>query len=117
MSSTTNAVNAARNESLDKEVAFRAKLGQTQVTFARLKEMIRELGYAFDLSMSCKSIARYMTGDRAGESYPANSLYPRQIDDGRSYAHIEARRDANFDRLKEIRNTYFAVHGGYIYEW
>lgn len=110
-------VSDAAQASIAREVANRIKHGMVQVKFSELKAMIRELGYAFDLNMSCKSIARYMTGDRAGESYPANSLYPRQIDDGKSYAHFEARRDANFERLTEIRNTYFAVHGGYIYEW
>jgi hypothetical protein len=117
MSNASNVATALRQESLEKEVAFREKLGLKKVSFAQLKSMIRELGYSFDLRMSCKSLARYMTGERAGESYPSNSLYPRQIDDGKSYAHFEARRDANFERLKEIRNTYYAVHGGYIYEW
>ncbi|WP_157643939.1 hypothetical protein [Burkholderia ubonensis] len=117
MSMTKTAVSTARDESIAKEVAFRDKLGLKKVTFEQLKAMIRELGYRFDPRMSCKSLARYMTGERAGESYPANSLYPVQIDNGKSYANVESRRDSNWEKLKEIRNTYYAVHGGYIYEW
>ena len=67
--------------------------------------------------MDCRSVARYMTGVRSGESYPCNSLYPVQIDNGLSFANVDARRDANFDALREIRNMHFAVHCGCIFEW
>jgi hypothetical protein len=117
MSNASTVTTALRKESLEKEIAFRERTGLLQVSFVQLKAMIREIGYRFDPHMTCKSLARYMTGTRAGESYPSNALYPRQIDDGLSYANVGARRDANFDRLKEIRNTYYSVHGGYIYEW
>jgi len=117
MPTSTNAVSTTREDSIAKEIAFREKLGSKKVTVAQLRAMIRKIGYRFNPHMSCKSLARYMTGERAGESYPSNALYPVQIDDGRSYANVDARRDANFERLKEIRNTYYAVHGGYIYEW
>lgn len=117
MPKITNGVSTTREESIAKEIAFREKLGLKKVTVAQLRAMIRKLGYRFNPDKACKSLARYMTGERAGESYPSNALCPVQIDDGRSYANVDARRDANFERLKEIRNTYYAVHGGYIYEW
>jgi hypothetical protein len=117
MSKASNAVTAIRKESIEKEIAFREKLGLIKVPFAQLKAMIREIGYRFDPDMACKSLARYMTGERAGESYPSNSLKPVQLDDGLSFSHFEARRDENFKRLTEIRNTHYSVHGGYIYEW
>jgi len=104
-------------DDLAAELSSREKLGMVQVTVARLTEMLRELGYRFDKSMAHPGRPRYVTGERAGESYPSMQLYPVQIDDGKSYAHFQARRDANFERLKEVRNTYFAVHNGRIYEW
>lgn len=102
---------------LQAEVVARQSIGMVQVKFDELKAMIRELGYRFDMDMACRSVARYMTGARAGESYLSNSLYPVQIDDGKSYAHFESRRDSNWQQLKAIRDKYFSVHAGHIYEW
>ncbi len=117
MSKASNTVTAMRQESVEREVAFRERTGMIQVTLAQLKAMIREIGYRFDPHMSCKSMARYLTGERAGHTYPNNSLKPTQVDDGLSYSHVCARRDANFERLTEIRNKYYAVRGGYICGW
>lgn len=108
---------AVTQENLTRELAFREKLGMIRVTVGGLTAMIKELGYRFDDDMACKSMARYMTGERAGQSYPSNQLYPVQIDDGKSFAHVNARRDANFEALKKVRDTHYAVHAGYIYEF
>lgn len=79
-----------------------------------LEEKIRPLGYRFDRSMDCKTLSRYMTGERAGQSYPCHALKPVQIDNGLGYANVDARRDANFGALKVQRDTHFAVSGGHI---
>jgi hypothetical protein len=113
----TTAADTARNESVAKEIAFREKLGMTRVSVAELKALVQELGYRFNMELSCKSLARYLTGERAGQSYPSNSLYPVQIDDGKSFAHVDARRDANFERLQKLRDSHYAAHGGYIYQF
>jgi len=116
MSNATAVASTVRDD-LAVEISSREKHGMVQVTVARLTELIRELGYRFDKSMAHTGRPRYISGERAGESYPSMQLYPVQIDDGKSYAHFQARRDANFERLKDVRNTYFAVHKGRIYEW
>lgn len=110
-------VAAIHREQVAAEVRSREMHGMTRVTFAKLKELIGQLGYRFNLSMSCRGMARYVTGERAGQTYPNCSLYPVQCDNGMSYAHVDARRDANFEQLKVLRDTYFAVHAGRIYGW
>lgn len=117
MPTSKNPTKAARTEALNEEIAFRDRFGLKRVSMDELTDLIRAVGYRFNKSMSCKSMSRYLTGERAGKSYPNNSLKPVQIDDGLSFSHVDARRDANFERLNEIRNTYYAVHGGYICGW
>ncbi|RQR65659.1 hypothetical protein DIE18_04205 [Burkholderia sp. Bp9125] len=110
-------VSSIHREALENEVAHRLILGMVKVTLTELEEKIRALGYRFDRDMDCKSLARYMNGERAGQSYPSHALKPVQIDNGMSWAHIEARRDANFDALNMLRDSHFAVSGGHICEW
>ncbi|WP_126223553.1 hypothetical protein [Burkholderia ambifaria] len=110
-------VSSIYHEALEHEVAFRLKLGMVQVTLKELEEKIRAIGYRFNRDMDCKSLARYISGERAGQSYPSHALKPVQIDNGMSWAHIDARRDASFDALKVLRDSHFAVSGGHICEW
>lgn len=98
------------------EVAYRLTIGGKQVTLETLAEELKAIGYRLDRSMDCKHVARYMTGDRAGKTYPACGLRPVQIDDGIAWCHVDARRDANFNALKAIRDTLFAVSGGCLME-
>lgn len=98
------------------EATRRIVSGARQVSVAQFKAEFAALGYRFDASMACKSLARYMTGPRAGETYPSNSWYPIQADDGLSAFHVDARRDYNFKALQNLRNEIFAVHAGYIIE-
>jgi hypothetical protein len=98
------------------EVASRLAMGYTQITMNELSQRLRNIGYRLDRSMDCKSVARWMTGARAGETYPVNSVYTRQIDDGKSACHFEARRDANFDVWVRLRNEVFCVSGGNLVE-
>lgn len=101
---------------LEAEVAWRERTGWIRISVAKMVKELEAIGYRLDRRMDCKSIAVWKTGERAGESYPANSLTPRQIDDGKSAFHYEARRDANYEALKDFCNTFFAVFGGYILE-
>lgn len=104
------------DKNLAAEVAYRNKLGMTQVTLKQLEAKLKELGYRLDRSMDCKGNSRYMTGERAGESYPACGLRPVQIDDGLGFCHVDARRDDKFKALQAMRNTHYVVANGYILE-
>lgn len=98
------------------EALHRVKSGTRQLSLAQFKAEFAALGYRFDASMACKSVARYVTGPRAGETYPANSWYPVQSDDGLSAWNVDARRDDKFKALQKLRNDVFAVHAGYVIE-
>jgi hypothetical protein len=98
------------------EAANRVASGARQLTVNQFKAEFAALGYRFDADMACKSLARYMTGPYAGETYPANSWYPVQADDGLSAWNVNARRDDNFKALQKLRNEVFAVYAGYVIE-
>lgn len=55
---------------LEAEIEYRKTLGQTELPLSKFEEALRAIGYRFDRRMDCRAPARYMTGDRAGESYP-----------------------------------------------
>lgn len=98
------------------EATRRIAYGARRVSVAQFKAEFAALGYRFDASMACKSLARYVSGPCAGETYPANSWYPIQADDGLSAFHVDARRDENFKAMQVLRGEIFAVHAGYIIE-
>ena len=92
-----------------KEATYRMQQGQRHVSIEQLMREYEALGYRFDRTMDCKDTARYMTGERAGESYPYLALYPVQIDNGKSAWNIEARRDNNFRSMQALRNQIFST--------
>jgi hypothetical protein len=61
---------------------------------------------------------KWMTGPRAGKSYPCVASGICETGTGLSAFHVHARRDANLARLQEMRlgGKYFAVSGGAILE-
>ncbi len=63
-------------------------------------------------------MATWMTGPRAGISYPSVTTGIREADTGMSAFHVDARRDANFAKLQQMRlsGEYFAVSRGAILE-
>lgn len=101
---------------LQAEVAFRKSQGYEQVTLEAVKRRVADLGYRLDRTMDCRCLARHMTGERAGVSYPCLTTGIVEADTGMGFAHVDARRDANFDRLQKLRfsGEVFAVVGGYI---
>ncbi|EIZ1086077.1 hypothetical protein MPI44_004625 [Klebsiella oxytoca] len=104
-----NTYNNAQVMAVQREIERCLKSGMLQVSIKKLTEMLKDIGYRFDRSMDTCSQAQIMTGDSAGDSFPTRVLYPVQIDDGVSAFHYEARRDANYQKLKEIRNSMFSV--------
>ena len=101
---------------VDNEVAYRLSQGWRQVSFKQFKAEYAAIGYTFDRSSDMRSIARYMTGEQTGQSYPYLSLYPAQADDKVSAWSVNARRDANYEAFRVLRNSMFAVVQGRIVE-
>lgn len=75
----------------------------TRMSMQELKDRLKDLGYRLDPNSKCYGVSRWMTGPRAGKSYPECSLRPVQIDDGLAAVHYQARRDANFEALQALR--------------
>jgi len=100
------------------ELEHRASLGQHPVSLASIESTLRGLGYRLDRRLDSRHLARWVSGPRAGESYPALHTSIVEIDTGLSFAHVEARRDAAFQHLQALRRTgeCFAVVGGHILE-
>ncbi|MFH8654616.1 hypothetical protein ACH37Y_18080 [Sphingomonas paucimobilis] len=88
---------------LANELAARAADGWHPVTLSEIKRQLRDLGYALDRTLDCRSTAQIMTGPRAGKTYPTLSTGIKEADTGRSAFHFEARRDANFRTLQKLR--------------
>jgi hypothetical protein len=107
-----------RRDDLAEEIAHKRAQGGRQVTLEQLDAELRAIGYRLDCGGDCPSVNRYVSGPRAGRSYPAVNLRVVQASDGMSAMHIEARRDARFEALQQMRRTdaLFAVHRGRLYE-
>ena len=101
---------------VDNEVTYRLTHGWKQVSFEQFKVEYAAIGYTFDRSGDVRSIARYMTGEQAGQSYPYLGLYPVQADDRVSVWNVDARRDTNYEAFRALRNSLFAVVQGRIVE-
>ena len=100
----------------DNEVAYRLAHGWKQVSFEQFKAEYAAIGYTFDRSSDVRSIARYTTGELAGQSYPYLGLYPVQADNRLSAWNVEARRDDKYQAFRTLRNSLFAVVQGRIVE-
>lgn len=105
------------SEAVSKEVAARVRLGSVQVSLSAYQRGLREIGYRLNRDLDCMGNARYMTGERAGESYPSLAVTPVQLDNGLAFCHVDARRDGSYEKLKEFRNTVFAVSRNRIVEF
>ena len=102
------------NPALANELTARAADSWHPVTLSEIKRQLRDLGYALDRTLDCRSTARIMTGPRAGKTYPTLSTGIKEADTGRSAFHVEARRDANFEALQKLRfsvGLYAVVNG------
>jgi hypothetical protein len=109
-------LNLPNNSPLSAELEFRQRLGQKRVTIREFEARLNALGYTLDRDKDCRCNSRYMTGERAGASYPCITTSARERDSGKGYAHFDARRDANFRALQKLRGEIFAVTRGAIFE-
>lgn len=105
------------DDTLKAEIEYRESIGCERVTVAEFKARLAALGYRMDRALDCLGNARYLTGERAGCTYPALTVYVRESDTGLSFANVDARRDSNFRKLQdEFRQNVFAVSRGAIME-
>lgn len=98
------------------EIAYRDSLGMERLTVSEFCERFAALGYRVNRADDCRSNARYMTGPRAGESYPACSTGLNEIDTGLRAWNRDARRDERFQAMQELRCKIYAVTRGAILE-
>lgn len=101
---------------LHAEIHARLASGSRHLTVAGLDAAFRALGYRLDRSRDCRSVARYLTGPRAGETYPAISTGLKELDSGLSAFNVSARRDDRFRAMQVLRGEVFAVTQGAILE-
>ena len=94
------------------EIAFMTSHGVERLSVADFCARFAALGYTVDRSDDCKSMARYMTGARAGQSYPSCTTGINESDTGLRALNIHARRDSNFDAMQRLRGEIFAVNSG-----
>lgn len=104
--------------SLQDELKHRAHEGDHPLPIKAIADALGAIGYVLDRSMDCRSMATWMTGPRAGTSYPCVTTGITEADTGLSAFNVDARRDANFARLQDMRSSgrYFAVSRGAILE-
>lgn len=91
------------------EIAALVADGLRRVSVAQFCAEFAELGYRVDRSADCRSTGRWLTGPRAGETFPACSTGIREADTGRSAFHFESRRDVRFFAMQALRSAIFAV--------
>ena len=101
---------------LQREIEGRLSSGCRMLSVKAMDSEFRALGYRLDRDGDCRSMARHMTGDRAGESYPCISTWIVEVDTGLKWSNAEARRDANFDAVQRLRMEIFSVTRGAILE-
>ena len=99
------------------ELERRAGRDWLPVSVAEFDRRFAALGYRVDRDGDCRGTARYMTGAWAGASYPACSTGLREADTGLRAFNADARRDAAFRAMQELRGEIFAVtRDGFILE-
>lgn len=103
-------------DSLERELARRAVIGLYPVTVAQMNARFAETGYRLDRGDDCRCMARIMSGNGAGDSYPCITTGLTHIATGMRYANVDAPRDDNFRRMMELRSEIFAVTRGAILE-
>lgn len=101
---------------LEAEVAARTAAGNPPTTIKHITAQLAALGYRLDRTTDCRSVSRWMSGPRAGSTYPVITTDVIEIDTRLSFANIYARRDANFKALQELRDTLHAVTQNAILE-
>jgi len=99
-------------ERLQREIQTSLVAGMRQVTMAQLDAELQALGYSRMPNSRCACIA---TNGRTANTYPCVTYGLRENGTGLSAFHVDARRDARFRALQQLRFVTFAVvRGSYI---
>lgn len=93
-----------------------AASGMQILTVKEFSARFEALGYKLDRSMDCRSVAQFMTGEYAGESYPCITTSLKEKDTGMSAFHYQARRDANFKAMQKLRQEICTITRGALLE-
>ena len=103
---------------LEIELLERAKRGFHPVTIQEMNATLNTIGYELNRDRDCYSTNRWMTGPRAGQSYPAINTGVREMDTKLEFCNVDARRDENFKTLQawRLNDELFAVVRGCILE-
>lgn len=101
---------------LESELARRAAEGSKPTTMAEIHRRLEDLGYRIDRSGTCRFNCKILSGPGAGDTYPAFTVYIREIDTGMCAFHVDARRDENFKALQKMRfeERPFAIVRGHL---
>jgi hypothetical protein len=100
-------------QALDAEIASLLAHGMEQVTVKDFYGRYDAAGFRFDHSCTIRAYGRYLTGPRAGQLSPDMNLYPVHKETGLSAFHFQLPR-AEYEKVKALRNSIFAVNHGYI---
>lgn len=97
-------------------IEYAAKMdaqGSKRLTIAGIARQLKAIGYRLNRSMDCRSICQRSTG----ETYPTITTGIVEADTGLSFANVNARRDANFRALQDMRynETFYAIHKDAIF--
>jgi len=89
-----------------------------EYTMSEIVFMLKKIGYKLDRKMDCRGMAKWMTGERSGETYPCLTTGIIESDTKRSAFHFKSRRDRNFDELQFLRKNgaFVAMQNGFIFE-
>ena len=106
------------NASVQRELDRRKAAGNKPSTVTGINAILAKIGYRLDRSLDCHGLTRHLTGEFAGQSYPAITTGVKEIDTGLSAFNVNARRDAHFAELQRLRfhEKLFAVVRGKILE-
>lgn len=103
---------------LGDELTSRAAMGLFPLTIAQIEARLNAVGFTLDRSEDCPHLARWMTGEGAGRSYPAVSTGIKHIDSGAGFSNVALPEGARLAELQELRRSgeLFAVVRGAILE-
>lgn len=101
---------------LNREIERRKAEGDAPMTVRAMDAAFRALGYRLDRSLDCRSVARIMTGDAAGASYPCVTTGVKHIATGLSAFNVDAPRDDAFHAMQSLRLRAYAISRGAILE-
>lgn len=99
---------------LESELARLKSKGITPLTRGQIDSELRAHGYRIDGPATCHSIAKYVSGDCSGSTYPSAQIRVASIVSGKGFANIDSPRDENFRWLQANRDRLIYVSRGHI---